>query len=135
MPDTHHHDVANPQEPYIDAGVMTADVTGDAIDCRRYTELEIDVWWTDAGSPVGVIIIQGSTDGVRWHPLTLTSDMLQNITGDAALNAAGTIDISGVGAGSVYIKMTSGLGSFIRLFYDRTSAGTGDTLSAARSGK
>jgi len=96
------------------------------IDCIQADALYMYVAWT--AGPLGTVIVEGCVDGTNWFPVTLTSEMVHDITADASLSASGDIELDGTGAGHVALNMEKPFGK-MRCRWDWDSAGSSDTIS------
>lgn len=85
---------------YINAEAMSADITGEKIDCKNIVSLYVQAKWT-GGSPVGNIIYQTSVDGVVWDSYATTA--------------------AGGGAGQDKQEFKDLAFRYFRVFYDFTS--------------
>lgn len=109
-------------------GDMEADVTGSAIECKNFENVRFQMSWTDTASPVGTLIVQGSEDGVTFHPVTLTAVMFDDLSADATLSADGDIDLDGTAAGGCLLNIKDPY-RYMRVFWDVTSGGAADLLN------
>lgn len=110
-------------EIHISAGDMAADITpSEAISTRMLVALCVHLSWTGTGSPEGNIIAQVSTD-------------MDNPTNWIALDTTNYQEAAGGGAGSAVWQISDVAFNWFRVFYDRTSAGTGAELTVRVSGK
>lgn len=112
---------------HIENGDMEADITpSSAISTRMVPAMCVHLSWTGTGSPVGNIIAQVSTQ--LEEPSSSTGDWV-------ALDTTAYQQAAGGGAGSAVWQIPDVGFNWFRVFYDRSSAGTGALLTVKVSGK
>lgn len=131
MTDIHKMTGPHLQHKPIDVNApMTADIVGQASRCKTLSNVRYDVTYTVTGVPVGVLSVQVCESGIEadFVNYPLLASMVTIVSGDGNLNAGGTIDVSGIGAGRILLNMTDAFG-FVRPKWKFTSDGTGAVMN------
>lgn len=103
------------------------DPNGGFIRCEHSGGLILQIEWDAV--PLGTFIVEGRVGALAsWIPMTLSSDMIHDITADAVLTAAGDIELDGTLAGHVGINMKDPFPE-MRVRWDHDFAGSSDTWS------
>lgn len=100
---------------------MSADITSTPVNVQYMDNLGLEIAWTAANSPSGTIYIQGSNSYTQYP----SSGTFYSLTFDPVLDQPdGTTTANGY-----IVSLTDFPWAYLRVFYDRSSGGTGDTLS------
>jgi hypothetical protein len=115
---------------YIESGVMSADVTGAAIDSRFYRVATFTAQWGATGTPVGVFYVQGcgqnpvETTSPQWYTYYIDEN---KYTISGASWATGAITLTG-GAGFLSVTLEP-VHPWIRVFYDFSGGAANTSLN------
>lgn len=102
----------------VSAVDMVADITSSVINILQQDVCSIQINYTSAHTPVGVIYIQGSLDQSNWVNLYF------DVNGSTASSIVVPTDTS-----PIIVDIDGTAIPYLRVFYDRTSGGSADAMT------
>lgn len=113
------------RDNYIVNGAMSANITGEAIDCSRGDSVLFQATWDNTGSPTGTFAIQGRHASGKHAWLSIPIDRVMKTAAGLASFTAGDLVLTVNAAGGFAVIMTPVFDE-MRLIYT-AAGGTANT--------